>query len=391
MTRLNKTFAFFLLIVCYSLFLHIHFGHAATLEVDYPEISNYDPNLDTQLQLPQYLKYVFDFGIFIGFFAVLFSLIWAGVLYLLSPIIPNAIADAKDKVSGAISGLLILATLYLIITTINPELKFFRLNPLEPIPPPPAPEQQAGVYLYKSNDCSGDRLILTTSSTDLGQSFNNQVNSINIINNPKQDIYHVVILYNTNNNRGRCMYMVKTGCQQIRQNNFGVVSASVFRYDFSPSGNGVFFYGRGGHCKIDNSKIKGIFASNLSDLYLTNLSDCADDTLRCGDKNSKCTTGGENCICKQWTQDGSCEKERYCPNLAGENVSGIKLDGNYIAVLVYFGPQDPARTGPWTDCQAYPVPDDVNKIGGIIKWDAIRNNNYGRLPNWMFILPVKQK
>jgi hypothetical protein len=390
----TKLSIFLILIVFCGLFLHMHFCCAANLEVDYPEIGGYDPNLDSKIQLPRYLKYIFDFGIFAGFFAVFISLIWAGVLYFLAPIQADLKAEAKDKATGAVSGLVILATLYLIITTINPSLKFFKLNSLEPIPEPSAPTQH-GVYLYKSNNCSGDPLTLTTSSQDLGQTFNNQIKSINIVNNPKEDIYHVVILYDKNNNRGRCVYMVKTGCQEINYDNFGVVSASVFRYEFSPNGNGVWFYGREGYCKIDNSEINGIFASELSDLYLTSLSDCADDTLRCGDRRSECTTHGENCVCKQWVEDGSCEgekiEERYCPNLAGENISGIKLDGNYVAVLVYYGPQDLEKTGPWTDCQAYPVPDDVDKTGGIIKWDAIRNNNYGRLPNWMFILPVKQK
>jgi len=401
----KQKFTFFLLALCCCLFLFTNFCNGAGLEVNYPEIKGYTPTSDTQL--PQYLKYIFDFGMFLGFFTVFISLTWAGVLYLFSPANPASLGNAKDRASGAISGLLILATLYLLITTINPELKFFKLNPLEAIPQPPEPTQPVGVYLYKSNDCSGKALFLTTSSKDLGLSYNNQVNSMSIINDPKQDIYHVAILFDTNNNRGRCMYMVKTGCQPIDQNhayNFGVTSASVYRYEFSPSGNGVWLYGKGGYCKVDNSKINGIFSSKLDSLYFTKLSDCAQDSHRCGEKNFKCTTGGQNCVCKQWAGDGTCvctsydgngncsgTEERYCPNLAGENVSGIKLDGNYVTVLVYLGPQDPEGTGPWTDCQVYPTPDDVNKVGGIIKWDAIRNNNYGRLPNWMFILPVKQK
>src|SRR3989344_1985989 len=94
---------------------------AANLEVDYPTLIT-GAKVDSNTDLPNYLKYIFDAGIFLGFFSVFLSLIWAGVLYLLSPAMPDALANAKDRVSGAISGLLILATFYLIMTTINPNL-----------------------------------------------------------------------------------------------------------------------------------------------------------------------------------------------------------------------------------------------------------------------------
>ena len=81
--------------------------------------------------------------------------------------------------------------------------------------------------------------------------------------------------------------------------------------------------------------------------------------------------------CTQWS----------VPTLAGENISSMIINGDYLVLLVYFGPSD-ASNGPWTSCEEFPTGNDVNKIGPQqMKWENIRNNN-GNIPNYLIIIPT---
>ena len=88
------------------------------------------------------MLYLFNAGMLLGFFAVFISLAIAGSMYFLSPAKPDLLTEAKDRVGGAVSGLLILVLTYLIITTVNPQLSVFHLADLPELPPPP-PEKKA--------------------------------------------------------------------------------------------------------------------------------------------------------------------------------------------------------------------------------------------------------
>jgi hypothetical protein len=159
--------------ICFLFFLFFCFfclpinKVSAGLEVQYPVISG--QTLTPNSTLPSYVKYLFNAGMFLGFFAVLISLVIAGIMYFLSPVNAELLASAKDRISGAISGLLILVLTYLIVATINPQLSFFNLSPLPPTPPPPVAPPPPGVYLYSQTDCSNTRVQANTSSiSDLG-------------------------------------------------------------------------------------------------------------------------------------------------------------------------------------------------------------------------------
>ena len=353
------------------------------LEVNYPELIT-GAKIVAESQLPEYLKYIFDFGIFLGFFSVFISFVWAGALYLLSPAMPDALNNAKDRLSGAISGLLILATFYLIMTTINPDLAILKLNKLDPVPPPPDPVATAGVYFYNSSDCSGDSSAKTSSMPDLGD-LKNRINSANIVQHPGENLYYISILYDEINYSGMCKYINPVqGCQSSAE---GITpfadSASVHQYDFSPNWDGVYFYRKsyfnsdGGVFKIDNSQIRNqkIFIAKLENLEFKDYSGC------------NVPEAEQDCI--DWDEKGNCTQKK-CPNLSGENITSIKIKGNYIVLLVYFDETKDAPYGPWTFCQAFPTKDDVAKNGpNQIKWESVRNT--GRLPNYMVIIPIKQK
>ena len=366
------------------------------LEVDYPTITSTGSQLisGTDIQLPQYLKYVFDFGMFAGFFAVFVSFIIAGGMYIFSPVSPEAKAAAKDRFSGAIAGLLILLVLYLIVTTINPQLAIFRLTPLPEIPPPPPLPPPAGLYLYNQSDCSGDSLYLSSSSPNLGN-LSNRTNAAIIIHHPSENLYYVAMLYSSPDYRGRCQWINPqiSGCQTVPS---FATSVSVHKYDFNPNGDGVYFYYKSffniscnkndpdsscGYLKINNDLIRhsGIYIERLNNLQFTGT-------------GRDCTVSEDEMICNHWDNQGKCT-HKICPDLAGENISSIEIRGNYVVYLVYFNPfAGDQQLGPWTFCQEFSTSADAARDGPEqIKWESIRNNSSGRLPNWLFIVPVIEK
>lgn len=348
------------------------------LEVAYPIIDGQALNEGTQL--PQYVLYLFNLGMFVGFFAVFISLVWAGVIYFLSAASAASVdlrADAKDRVTGAISGLLILALTYLIITTINPQLSFLNFNKLPP--PPPAPEQKkpSGVYFYQKTGCADDSANANTSSiADLGTALRNKINSVGFLQDTASQTYYVPILYDAINFQGMCRYLnPNQACQNVAP--FATTSASIFKYDTNPNGDGVYFYRKsyfnekGGSYKVNNSEIKGIYIQKLENLKFQGVPENEQD----------CTAFDKNGECSQ--------NSRRPPSLSGENISSVKIKGNYIVLFVYSGPQDNSA-GPWTYCQEFPTVDDVNKLGPQqIKWENIRN--HGKVvPNYVAIIPIQK-
>lgn len=353
------------------------------IEVDYPVIST-GASITSDTPLPEYLKYVFDVGIFAGFFAVFLSLVWAGVLYLMSPAKPDLQASAKDRAIGAISGLLILITLYLIITTINPELRFFKLNELENIPPPPNPEQEAGVYLYNQKNCSPPvpESPNVISLSDLG-SLTNKVNAVDIVQHPRDNLYYISVLYDSPDFWGKCQY-ISPNRRCIQVSPFAA-SASIYQYKPTPSDDddGIIFYRKsfynkeGGWFKISKSEIMVGASGNFYAVKLDNL------------KFLDVPKEEQDCV--KWNKEGFCIS-KVPPSLAKENISSIEIKGDFVVLLVYFNESSDTANGPWSFCQAFPTKDDINKDGPKqIKWESIRNMSDGNLPNWMIIFTVEKK
>lgn len=369
---------------------------AVNLEVEYPTISGQTLGADTKL--PDYVLYLFKAGVFLGFFSVFISLVIAGVMYLLSPAKPDLMADAKDRISGAISGLLILALTYLIITTINPQLSVFNFNPPEVAPPPDIIEQKtAGIYFYNGDNCptTENPQPNTSGLQDLGP-LKNKLRSVGIIKDVNSQ--YVSILYDTINFRGRCLYLdPNKDCQPTVDpvtNGAFASSASVYKYDPNPNGNGVYFYrksnynDKAGYYVVPNSKIKGIRIEKLSDLCFTGSEQKTCATMNPEGKD--CTVPKEEQDCIKYEKDGTCKDEnRKCPSLAGENISSMWVRGDYIVLFVYFSPTD-KPDGIWTSCQEFPTIADVNKLGPAqIKWESIRNNS-GVVPNYVVIIPIQR-
>lgn len=395
MTANKKKYKFFyckLFVAIFTLFC-VALNNALALEVKYPVSQSGIQLVDTNTPLPLYLKYIFDMGMFLGFASAFFSLAAAGVLYLMSPAKPELLASAKDRVAGAISGVLILVMTYLIITTLNPQLAIFKIGELQPIPAPNQ-DQEAGIYFYKSSDCSGNPKISTTNILDFGIAFNNQIRSAELISKPGQE--YVSTMYSSPGLFGKCQDVDPTinVCQPLGDFVNSANSASIHTYDFNPKGDGVYLYRKpffntdGGWLKISNSQIEsgtdgGVFGAELNSLYFK------------GDSSSECNVPIDEQICDKWDIKAVCV-HKICPTLAGKEISSIQIKGNYIVFLLY---SDPSDTTFWSYCQEFPTPNDINKDGPKqLKWEKTVNQpskqnktqNLG-LPNWIYIYPVKNK
>jgi len=171
MFKKQKYFVFilFLLLPLFSLFAD---------EVDYPDLPNV-PAPTPEQGLPSYVNYIFNIALALGGLVAFGILIWGGVLYLTSAGNPEQVGSAKKKLTSALSGLLILFAIYLILTTINPDLavtgiSFFQdISILQPT---------VGICLCPSTspctrNCDGENNFFITDSRkvlDLPDKFKNE-------------------------------------------------------------------------------------------------------------------------------------------------------------------------------------------------------------------------
>jgi hypothetical protein len=392
--------------ILFSTFLGILFTYLpvnkafAALEVSYPAIKTLS-GADTApvTDLPSYIKYIFDAGMAIGMVAVLISLVVAGVMYFLAPINAEMKKDAKDRVAGAISGLLIILLTYLIISTINPQLSFFYIKELTPTTVEPWDiKQEPGVYFCDKFPCDTTIVKPNTSSVlDFGI-LKKKITWVNIIQDTDNSNAYITVLYENPNLWGKCQYFngsdTDTSGGMTKVDPFAS-SASVYSYDPNVNGDGVYFFRKpcfndgkhntieslvnfckdkehGGFYKVPNSDIK-----NPQEIYTTKLDDLTFEEVP-----------EEEQDCTKWDKKNLCTS-RGPVSLGGENISSIIVNGNYLVLLVYFAPEDEDK-GPWTACQEFPTTDDANKTGPRqVKWDIIRNSK-GVVPNYVLIIPVKK-
>jgi len=375
------------IIILAFLFLGKPFEHIAALEVSYPEISG--QGLTATSTIADFVRYLFNAGMFLGFFAVFLSLTIAGIMYFLSPVNVEMRTNAKDRFYGAISGLLILVLTYLILTTINPQLTILSVKGLDPVLIKPE-KKASGVYFYRSAGCSDKKVFPKTGNVFDFSEKNNKINFVNIINDTANS--YVTILYENTNFWGRCLYIGNANCKSTIEQ--FAASASIHTYDYTANGDGVYFFRKscfdgqtsdniddiiknceansGGYYKIPNAEMVGKnYVGELEKLKFENVPE----------KEQTCTKYDEKEMCT----------ERTPQSLGGENISSMVINGNYIVMLVYLKNSDD-RQGIWTSCQEFPVPSDINRIGPQqIKWQNIRNNGTGAIPNYVIVIPVKQK
>lgn len=370
---------------------------ALVLEVDYPE-TIVGTTISGSSGLPQYLKWIFEASISIGLFAVVATMLVAGVFYFLSPL-PGSTSRAKDMFSSSLTGFLIIVLTYLIVKTINPALLEFNLDPLQQTGSPSVNQNTYGLKIYRSTGCDQEVQFYTSDVNDF-KDLKNRIKSVKIDQNVPADTYYVSLLYDNTNNWGKCQYIdPNSGCQTT---SVSVASATVYEYDFSPSGSGITIYrnafgkvsGKGankdnGYLKIKQNDIGGLYWQELKNLSFTGESIRSPDITTSPNDNSSCTVPYPERDCVKWSDAGLCVARR-CPMLDKEGISSIELNGNYLVVLIYIDPTDDTDRFTYSYCQAFPIRDDVNRYGPQqLKWDAIRSS--GREPNYILIIPVKYR
>jgi len=147
-----KKFLFsFFLISLFLIWISPFFFAEATiqpraLELEYPPIQGFEPGT-VEAGIPNYVKYIFNFLIWISGLIALGVLVYGGFRYLTSAGSPEKVKDAKDRILSALLGLVILFGSYLILVTVNPQLVQFNLGPLPPI----RPQLKPGILLCKEN------------------------------------------------------------------------------------------------------------------------------------------------------------------------------------------------------------------------------------------------
>jgi len=123
---------FLVSVICFVFTLNAYAQEARELEIDYPLIQGDQPERVT-VPVPEYVRYIFNFAIWATGILALLVLIYAGIEYFLSTGNPEKIKTAKDRITAALIGLLILLGSYLILWSINPNLVSFELRRFSPI------------------------------------------------------------------------------------------------------------------------------------------------------------------------------------------------------------------------------------------------------------------
>ncbi|GAI16801.1 unnamed protein product, partial [marine sediment metagenome] len=157
--RFHKKTKFFLsagLVLLFFLFFGISLAYA--LEINYPRLPGAAPPQDFVNYPPDQIpslraKYFFNLAIWISGIIAFGALFYGGIRYLTSTGKPEAMVAAKDQISAAFLGLLILLSSFLILKTLSPQFiapEISELPPVETIEipgtsPPPIEEFQSSI------------------------------------------------------------------------------------------------------------------------------------------------------------------------------------------------------------------------------------------------------
>lgn len=121
--------ALYSVILISYLLLHLFFPNIASaalrLNLDYPAFGGFD--LNNNQSLTQIAAWFYYFIVGVAGLATFVMLVWGGVEWLTSAGNPTRISDAKNRITSAFFGLLIILGSWLILQVINPDLTIFKL------------------------------------------------------------------------------------------------------------------------------------------------------------------------------------------------------------------------------------------------------------------------
>lgn len=133
----NLKYNLFFLVVLFFLFSNINYVFA--LDINYPRLPGARPpqdfvgNVPSEEVLSHYINYIFNFIIWISGILAFGALVFAGIQYLISTGKPEKIISAKERMSAAFLGILLLLASFLILKTISPQFVILEIPKPEPI------------------------------------------------------------------------------------------------------------------------------------------------------------------------------------------------------------------------------------------------------------------
>ncbi len=185
-------------------------------EVDYPKIQEIKPVYVEGGGLPEYITYMVYFLIAFSIIITIFSLIRGGISWITARDDPAKIKDGRDRIGGAIFGLIIILSSSLFLSSINPRLvKMERLEVIETeesFPP--------GIYLspreYIPEEIEEMEDDIFRISRPLRNLEDFSVKSIRIANHLDGSgnlagYYYTVVLHELPSYRGRCILFANDG------------------------------------------------------------------------------------------------------------------------------------------------------------------------------------
>jgi uncharacterized membrane protein YgcG len=244
-----KKYKYFL----YSTFFIVFLFYGATF-VSAVEVTL--PGLGDSPTLGQYAAYLFNWIIGLAASLAVISFVVGAIGYLISADSAEAKSNGKDRMKGAILGLVLTFASFLIIDLINPNLENFTSTPLTQVAIP-APTPEAGVYFFSEDGCAGDNSGVVLGSQDnLEGILDLGIKSLKIVDDTTNNINYGVILHREVglDNGGECSQPITTaGCQSI---GIDAGAADIFQINTgagssatglgggttSSSGNGVTFF-----------------------------------------------------------------------------------------------------------------------------------------------------
>lgn len=162
---LPRKFPFLIILILLGLFIAANSVFAAW-EVTWPEIPGTDfvkgsrcpasgcPPAD----LPGFVAYLFTLALVSAGIVALGTLVWGAIQFVASAGFPSMRSEARNRMTGAVAGLLLLLATYIILNTINPELVMPGLGLAPGVFLAPAIDSiegviREGVVLYVSDTC----------------------------------------------------------------------------------------------------------------------------------------------------------------------------------------------------------------------------------------------
>lgn len=224
----NYKYSLIFLIIVFLFFLSTGFCFAREIEIPLPGLP-----AGAEPVLQDYIKVLFSLGMRIAGAIAVLALVIGGLRYMISAGNPTAISEAKKTIFGALFGMVLLFSSYLILTTINPELIELKIEPTAQLP---------GIYLTRGDSKEPSPSMVS----DVGKigpydtiKWFSSMEGVQgcVPNDPKEGVYLVYFYQDSDFKRiERFDRLVCGGSVSINKKTFRIIRERPGVY-FYPSGN----------------------------------------------------------------------------------------------------------------------------------------------------------